>query len=171
MCAYYTTIQLLVKKQTDSEGPMVQLKSSELLTSSNPGQHCGWDAFGFTLTFCLSLFFFHSLALSIFLFTLLFQDWSEHCWRYLMPFALCLCILLFLLPAYLSLSLAVTRLGKPGWHDQSWVAMVTVPLVWQQWWWQYSTRLCVLYFFFLRSVSCQAVMMSSHVCSCACECV
>lgn len=100
----------------------------------------------FWLSVCFSFSF--TPWLSIFLFTLLFQDWSEHCGGYLMPLALCLCILLFLSPAYLSLYLAVTRLGKPGWHDQSWVAMVTVPLVWQQWWWQYSTRLCVLYFFF-----------------------
>lgn len=57
------------------------------------------------------------------------QDWSEHCGGYLLPLTLCLCLLLFLSPAYLSLSLAVTRLTKPGWHDRSWVAMVTVPLV------------------------------------------
>ena len=102
------------------------------------------DSLSLTLFyFSLSLYLSVSLHLSLYPFVSK-QDWSaEHCGGCLMPLALRLCLLLFLSPAYLSLSLAVTHLTKPGWHDQSWVAMVTVPLVWRRWRWQCSVGLRV----------------------------
>lgn len=97
------------------------------LTSRAAG---GWDAFGFSLSLSLS----RSLLLSFS--TLLRRVFNA-------PRFLSLSFALFIACLSLTLSLAVTHLTKPGWHDQSSVAMVIVPLVWWQQWWQLLTGLCL----------------------------